>query len=149
MIAGWEIPPEWGLGGLVLSAFLSSTLLPGSSELVLLLLARQGSWHPQTLLWIAALANTLGAMTTYGVGRLAAVGVRGTGHIDPDARALARLRRWGYPALLLSWVPLIGDALCAAAGALRLNAFACLAWMALGKGLRYAAIAWALPSAGA
>lgn len=142
MIAGWEIPPEWGLGGLVLSAFLSSTLLPGSSELVLLLLARQGSWHPQTLLWIAALANTLGAMTTYGVGRLAAVGVRGTGHIDPDARALARLRRWGYPALLLSWVPLIGDALCLAAGWLRLPWLPVAALLWAGKFARYGVLLW-------
>ncbi|GMU47110.1 MAG: hypothetical protein AMXMBFR26_18920 [Porticoccaceae bacterium] len=142
MIAGWEIPPEWGLGGLVLSAFLSSTLLPGSSELVLLLLARQGSWHPQTLLWIAALANTLGAMTTYGVGRLAAVGVRGTGHIDPDARALARLRRWGYPALLLSWVPLIGDALCLAAGWLRLRWLPVAALLWAGKFARYGVLLW-------
>lgn len=142
MIAGWEIPPEWGLGGLVLSAFLSSTLLPGSSELVLLLLARQGSWQPQTLLWIAALANTLGAMTTYGVGRLAAVGVRGTGHIDPDARALARLRRWGYPALLLSWVPLIGDALCLAAGWLRLPWLPVAALLWAGKFARYGVLLW-------
>jgi len=142
VIAGWEIPPEWGLGGLVLSAFLSSTLLPGSSELVLLLLARQGSWQPQTLLWIAALANTLGAMTTYGVGRLAAVGVRGTGHIDPDARALARLRRWGYPALLLSWVPLIGDALCLAAGWLRLRWLPVAALLWAGKFARYGVLLW-------
>ena len=52
--------------------------------------------------------------------------------------------RWGSVALLLSWVPVIGDALCAAAGVLRLNWAACLLWMAVGKGLRYAAIAWAL-----
>jgi len=142
VIAGGEIPPEWGLGGLALSAFLSSTLLPGSSELVLLLLARQGSWHPQALLWTAALANTLGAMTTYGVGWLAAVGVRGTARIDPDVRALERLRRWGYPALLLSWVPLIGDALCLAAGWLRLRwlPVALLLWA--GKFARYGVLLW-------
>ena len=57
---------------------------------------------------------------------------------------LALVQRWGSVALLLSWVPLIGDALCAAAGVLRLNWAACLLWMAVGKGLRYAAIAWAL-----
>lgn len=142
MIAGWVTFPEWGLGGLALSAFLSSTLLPGSSELVFLLLARQDRWQPQTLLWTAALANTLGAMTTYGVGRLAAVGVRGTGRIDPDARALARLRRWGYPALLLSWVPLIGDALCLAAGWLRLRWLPVAALLWAGKFTRYGVLLW-------
>jgi membrane protein YqaA with SNARE-associated domain len=84
----------------------------------------------------ATLANTAGGMSTYLLGRLL-----------PRKEAtprLAAVRRWGSLALVLSWVPLIGDALCAAAGVLRLNWIACLAWMALGKGLRYAAIAWAL-----
>ena len=62
----------------------------------------------------------------------------------PSAPRLALVQRWGSVALLLSWVPVIGDALCAAAGVLRLNWAACLLWMAVGKGLRYAAIAWAL-----
>jgi membrane protein YqaA with SNARE-associated domain len=55
-----EIAPEWGLGGLALSAFLSATLLPGGSEILLVLLARQQEWTPATLLWTAALANTPG-----------------------------------------------------------------------------------------
>ncbi len=142
MIAGWEIPLQWGLGALALSAFLSSTLLPGSSEVVLLVLARQGSWHPQTLLWTAALANTLGALTTYAVGWLAAAGVHGSARIDPDVRALARLRRWGYPALLLSWVPLMGDALVFAAGWLRLRWLPVAVLLWAGKFARYGALLW-------
>lgn len=86
-------------------------------------------------------ANTAGGMSTYALGRLLP-------RKESGAHAHT-LQRWGSLALILSWVPLIGDALCAAAGALRLNAFACLAWMTLGKGLRYMAIAWALPSVGA
>lgn len=142
MVAGWEIPLEWGLGALALSAFLSSTLLPGSSEVVLLVLARQGSWHPQALLWTAALANTLGALTTYGIGRLAAAGCRGTARISPDTQALARLRRWGYPALLLSWAPLIGDALCLAAGWLRLRWLPVTVLLWAGKFARYGVLLW-------
>lgn len=142
MPASEWIPLEWGLGALAASAFLSSTLLPGGSELVLVLLARQGHWHPQTLLWIAAAANTLGALTTYGLGRLAAAGFPGAARIAADPGALGRLRRWGYPALLLSWLPVIGDALCLAAGWLRLHwpAVAGLLW--LGKAARYGVVLW-------
>ncbi len=140
LIGTWQIPLDWGIGALALSAFLSSTLLPGSSEIVLIALLKQGLWSPSALLWTASVANTLGGLTTYGLGRLAAAGWSRRG--VPDAGALARMRRWGYPALLFSWAPLIGDALCVAAGWLRLHWIytALLLWV--GKWLRYAIVLW-------
>lgn len=140
VIGGWQIPLDWGIWALALSAFLSSTLLPGSSEIVLAALARQGQWPSSVLLGTASAANTLGGLTTYGLGRLAAAGWSRRG--VPDARALARMRSWGYPALLFSWLPVIGDALCLAAGWLRLHWLysALLLW--IGKGLRYAVVLW-------
>jgi membrane protein YqaA with SNARE-associated domain len=50
------------------------------------------------------------------------------------------MRRYGAPMLLLAWTPIIGDALCAAAGWLRLAWLPCALWMALGKGARYAVV---------
>jgi membrane protein YqaA with SNARE-associated domain len=47
------------------------------------------------------------------------------------------LRRWGAAVLLLSWVPLIGDALCVAAGWLRLSPWWATLFIALGKFARY------------
>ncbi len=121
------------LGALILSAFLAATLLPGGSEVVFagLLALRPELSLPALIL--ATLGNTAGGMSSYALGRLL-----------PPKETSARLelvRRHGSPILLLSWVPLIGDALCVAAGVLRLSGFSCLAWMALGKGLRYGAIA--------
>ena len=46
--------------------------------------------------------------------------------------------------LLLSWVPLLGDALCVAAGWLRLAWWPCVLWLTLGKTLRYLLLAGAL-----
>jgi membrane protein YqaA with SNARE-associated domain len=116
------------------SAFLSATLLPGNSELVLIYVLRDGAalW-PAVLL--ATLGNTLGGITTFAVG-----------HVFPslkkiDAKTIERVRRWGAPILLLSWVPIIGDALCVAAGWLRLPWLPSLAALALGKFARYVAIA--------
>jgi membrane protein YqaA with SNARE-associated domain len=59
-------------------------------------------------------------------------------HTKPhDARALAWLQRWGPPACLLSWLPFVGDPLCAVAGWLRLPFWPCVFYMAIGKFLRY------------
>ena len=48
-----------------------------------------------------------------------------------------KLERWGSPVLLLAWAPLIGDALCVAAGWLRLHWLPCCLFMAIGKFVRY------------
>lgn len=124
------------LGALALAAFLAATVLPGGSEAVFagVLALRPELGLPA--LAVATVANTAGGMTTYLLGRLLP-----RKEVPPR---LALVQRYGSASLLLSWVPLVGDALCAAAGVLRLHWFACLGWMALGKGLRYAAIAWAL-----
>ena len=47
------------------------------------------------------------------------------------------LRKYGAKACLLSWLPVIGDPLCAVAGWLRLPFLPCVAYMAVGKFLRY------------
>jgi membrane protein YqaA with SNARE-associated domain len=126
--------PEMGLAGLFASAFLSATLLPGGSEVVLFGVLKL---HPQSLwpaLWLATVGNTLGGMTSVLVGRL-----------FPDKltenRALAWARRHGAPILLLSWVPIIGDALCVAAGWLRLKWLPVMLFMAIGKFVRYLLVA--------
>ena len=65
------------------------------------------------------------------------------------ARALRWLQRWGPPACLLSWLPVVGDPLCAVAGWLRLPFWPCTAYMAIGKFLRYlfyvGGLSWLFP----
>ncbi len=53
-------------------------------------------------------------------------------------------QRFGPPALLLSWLPGIGDPLCAVAGWLRLPFWPSVAYMAIGKFLRYVVMTTAL-----
>jgi membrane protein YqaA with SNARE-associated domain len=53
------------------------------------------------------------------------------------SRAQAWVHRFGAPVLLLSWLPVIGDPLCAVAGWLRLPWLPCLIFMMIGKGARY------------
>lgn len=131
-------------GGLFVWSFLAATVLPLSSEvpLVVLVRARQQIVFP---VLVATAGNYLGACTTYWLGRWAAkaVGERRAAKTNTNERAARLLKRYGQPALLLSWVPLIGDAMVALAGAMRLPFGAFSLWVALGKALRYSAVAWA------
>jgi membrane protein YqaA with SNARE-associated domain len=139
----WFSRPEmadFGLAGLFLASFLSATLLPGGSEAVLLGLVALHPTQALPALLLATLGNTLGGMTTYLMGRALP---EGHVHDAKLARHIEQVRRWGSPVLLLAWAPVIGDALCAAAGWLRLHWMACLLWMALGKGARYAVLVYA------
>jgi membrane protein YqaA with SNARE-associated domain len=125
--------PETGLAGLLAASFLAATLLPVPSEAALYAFLQA---HPG-LAWpavgIATLGNTAGGMTTYLVGRWIAT--------RKPARHLAAVERYGAPALVFAWLPVIGEALVLAAGWLKLNWIAAMAFQALGRGVRYAAVA--------
>jgi membrane protein YqaA with SNARE-associated domain len=122
-----------GLAGLFASSFLSATLLPGNSEIVFLALLHQAPELESRALAVATLGNTLGGLSSYLVGRLFPK--------PQQNRALVWLTRYGPAALLLSWVPVIGDGLCVAAGWLRQNVIAAAAFIAAGKFARYWALA--------
>ena len=122
--------PGWLLAGLFISSLLAATLLPGGSEVALAaLLAHDAALWPAAL-GLATLGNTLGSLLTYWMARL--LPARQSSH-----RWIAR---HGSKALVLAWLPLVGDALCVAAGWLRLPWLPCLVWIAAGKLLRYLAI---------
>lgn len=136
-----EVPTLWAL---FLSAFLASTLLPGGSEIVLGVLALQGHHEPWTLLIVATAGNTLGGMSTWGVGRLVDWWFPSSkfGH-HKYQRAREWVRRWGSPVLIFSWVPVLGDPLCLAGGWLRIHWMSALFWIGMGKAARYAVIIYA------
>ena len=128
---------EAGIAALFAAAFASATVLPASSEIVL---AAVVHGYPERL-WaaiaVATLGNTLGGLTTYGIGRLLP-----QKRLPPE-RTLSMVRRYGALALLLSWVPIVGDALCAAAGWLKVPLGRATAALAVGKAARYVAVAYA------
>jgi membrane protein YqaA with SNARE-associated domain len=134
-LTGW-ISSDLSLWGLFISSFFAATLLPGGSEAVLFGVLKA---YPETLwiaLGIAAVSNTLGGMVTFGMGWLLPQ--------TQQLKHVEKMRRYGTPALLLAWLPLIGDALCLAAGWLRLNPWQAALFMAIGKLARYGLIAAAM-----
>jgi membrane protein YqaA with SNARE-associated domain len=132
-----------GVWGLFLSAFISSTIAPGGSEAVLAYMASTGSYSIEALIAAATLGNTLGAMTTWGLGILASRKYPISAMLSPDKqKALALVKTKGLWTLFFSWLPVIGDAVCFAGGWLRLPLFSAFLIIMLGKFCRYVIIAW-------
>ena len=122
------------LSGVFLSSFLGATLLPGGSEAVLFGVLKSEPRLYWPALAVATFGNTLGGMSSYLIGRI--LPQRG------ELKGLQRVRQHGNAILLLSWVPILGDPLCVAAGWLRLNPWSAAAFMAAGKLGRYLVVAW-------
>jgi membrane protein YqaA with SNARE-associated domain len=123
---------QYGLLGVALSAFTSATVLPGTSEAAVLAYRALQPGGVLALLLVATAANTAGSMTSYLIGRCVPPGR------PLSERALAWLGRYGPAAMLLCWVPVVGDAIPVAAGWMRLPALTCTLFCAAGKFLRYA-----------
>lgn len=131
--------PEMGLWGLFGSAFLSATILPGSSEVVLSALITAYPQQAWPGFGVALAGNLLGCLLTFGMGHAGRQGYERFQkvRVDMDGPQVRRLRRWGTPALVLAFVPLVGDALVLAAGWLKMPFAASMFWIAVGKGARY------------
>ena len=114
----------------------SDLLLPGGSEAVLFGVLKINPQQYWPALAVATLGNTLGGMSSYWIGRL--IPQKQT---LQNEKYLVSLHRYGAPALLAAWVPVIGDPLCVAAGWLRMNAWWSALFMAIGKFARYLVVA--------
>lgn len=137
-----------GLLGLFLAALLAGSVLPFPSEVVLVAVIGAGGSVPLAVA-VATAGNLLGAITVYLIGRAIASGGRLGERLearwrdDPERleRARARVERWGAASLLLSWVPILGDALVLAAGLARVHWPWALACTVVGKLGRYVVVA--------
>ncbi|HEX6413445.1 MAG TPA: DedA family protein [Burkholderiales bacterium] len=115
-------------------SFAAATLVPLPSEASLFAYVHVYPDRAAVAVAVATVGNTAGGMTSYGIGRL----------IPPrnvSARAIEWLRRYGAAATALAWLPVLGDALCVAAGWLRMHWAAVLAFMAAGRLARYIVVA--------
>lgn len=131
---------SWWL--LFFSAFGAATILPFSSEIVLLAML---TTHSEVfLVWLTAtIGNTLGACVNWLLGRyLAHFEQRRWFPVKPEDlhRAQRGFQRYGSWSLLFTWLPVVGDALTFVAGLMRVRFLLFLLLTAVGKGLRYAVV---------
>jgi len=131
------------LTGLFISAFISSTIAPGGSEAVLAYLVSTEKHNAINLIIIATVGNSLGALTTWVLGVIAAKKFPLDQMLSPSRqKSLDLVRRWGGWVMFFSWLPVVGDGLCFAGGWLRLSLFFSLPAIVIGKALRYGVIAF-------
>ncbi len=141
--------PQFGLSSLFVIAFVSATLLPLGSEPALfgLLKLNPELFWPGVL--VATAGNTLGGAVSWWMGRGAETVYEKVNHHESHPRTLRWLERFGPKACLLSWLPVVGDPLCAVAGWLKMPFWPCVLYMAIGKFARYltmtAALLWFFP----
>lgn len=103
----------------------------------------EGGFRPEMLILIATAGNTLGALTTWGLGMLAAKKYPlETVLSEKRQRAVNAVKKWGYSALLFSWLPVVGDGFCFAGGWLRMPLIVSTLAILVGKALRYTFIAY-------
>jgi membrane protein YqaA with SNARE-associated domain len=120
-------------------SFLAATIVPLGSEPALFVAVARGHSVIATVS-VATLGNYLGACTTYLLARKVASMASFDRLETTHAGRLAK--RFGAPALVMSWVPILGDAIVASAGVLRMPFAPFSFWTILGKAARYAVIAW-------
>ena len=84
-------------------------------------------------IFVATAGNTLGGALDWWMGYGAERAYERVTHHSGELRAVAWLRRFGAKACLLSWLPVVGDPLCAVAGWLKLPFWPCVFYMGLGK----------------
>jgi membrane protein YqaA with SNARE-associated domain len=134
---------EAGVLGLFLTAFVSATLVPMSSEVVLAALIAAQGWDVVLLVAVATVGNTLGAVVNWLLGRFC-LRWRDSKWFPISAEKLERgtewFRRYGVWSLLLAWLPIVGDPITFAAGIARVRLPLFLLLVALGKAARYAVV---------
>ena len=120
---------------LFISAFISSTLLPGGSELLLIYYLKNDPANVWPYFFAVTAGNSLGAMLTYLMGYYFYWG-RDKAQAKHE-KAIRFLKKYGVYSLLLSWLPIVGDLLPLVAGWLKLSIFKSMLFIVTGKALRY------------
>jgi len=135
--------PTYGLSTVFAVSFISATLLPMGSEPVVLGVIHLNPAQYWPVIAVATAGNTLGGALDYAMGRGARHMAPQASEASVQARALRWLHRLGPKACLLGWLPVVGDPLCTLAGWLKLPFWPCLAYILIGKFLRYVLMTFA------
>ena len=136
---------EFGYLGLLLGSFLAATILPFSSEALLVLMISSGRFNLLNIILTASVGNWMGGMTCYYLGYL------GNWKLvekylkikeDKILKFKFWLDKYGSMMAWLCWLPIIGDPLALALGFIRSNVYLVSIYMFLGKLMRYIVIAY-------
>ena len=135
---------EYGYIGLFFGAFLAATIIPLSSDVLLVLLLVAGA-EPVTAVISATLGNWLGGLSSYGLGYLGKwewiekwFGVTK----EKLERQRKKILKYGATLAFFSWLPFIGDVMAIGLGFYRINFKKSAVFMLIGKSARF--IMWTI-----
>ena len=140
---------EWGLPGLFISALLAGSIVPFSSELVLVALVKLGL-PPIACLISATLGNTVGGMTCYSMGRLGKISwIEKYFKVKKEKvdKMVKFLQGKGALMAFFTFLPAIGEVIAIALGFMRSNTWLTIVSMFVGKLIRYILLLYVLESA--
>lgn len=135
-----EFFKEYGYLGMGMLSFLSGTVVPIASEVLLLFFLGLGM-NAVLLTIVATIGNTLGGVTCFMLGYIADMGTVSRLFGIPEKkmkRADRLIQKYGYWSAALSFLPAIGEVILVALGIMRVNKYKVIAVMAIGKFARYA-----------
>ena len=128
-----------GLVGLFIGSFLAATVIPFSAE-ILLVWALLAGFDPITTFCVATLGNSLGSLTSYGMGYLGKwEWIEKWFHVSREKleKQKSRIDKYGPYLAMLCWLPFIGDVFAIGLGFYRLNFPKTMLFIFIGKALRF------------
>ena len=140
---------DWGLPGLFISAMLAGSIIPFSSELVLVTLVKLGL-NPTACILAATLGNTVGGMTCYYMGRLGKISwIEKYFKVKKEKidKMVKFLQGKGALMAFFAFLPAIGEVVAIALGFMRSNTWLTVTSMFIGKLLRYILLLYVLENA--
>ena len=140
---------DWGLPGLFISAMLAGSIIPFSSELVLVTLVKLGL-NPTACILAATLGNTVGGMTCYYMGRLGKISwIEKYFKVKKEKidKMVTFLQGKGALMAFFAFLPAIGEVVAIALGFMRSNTWLTVTSMFIGKLLRYIRLLYVLENA--
>lgn len=134
---------DWGYVGMFLSALIAGTVVPFSSEAVLVALISMGL-NPIGCILAATAGNMIGGMTCYWLGSLGNM-LWIEKYFGVNKKKLERAERFvkgrGAWMAFFMFIPFLGEAIGVVLGLMRANVWITAIAMFLGKSFRYIAIA--------
>ncbi|WP_455128137.1 YqaA family protein [Prevotella veroralis] len=135
---------DYGYWGMFLSAFLAGSVLPFSSEAVMLGLLAAGV-DPVPLLIYGSIGNVMGGMVNYGLGRLGKLEwLEKYFHLKQSSIDRAYQFMGGHGAWMgfFAFLPILGSAITVVLGLTRANLPLSVFSITLGKVMRYSLLIW-------
>ena len=142
---------DWGYLGLFLGSFVAGSVIPFSSEAVLVACIGLGL-DPALCVASATVGNVAGGMTCYWMGHLGNMEwIEKYFHVKKEKieKAERFVHGRGAGMAFFAFIPILGSAISIVLGMMRANIWIVMLSMTLGKILRYALLVWGVVKASA